>query len=778
MSSSEREAALQHLMAAERRVTRRVDRRLIDAGSLESVDPFYLPEAGNTFELPCFWVDEARVHRFEAAPVAGLSDGHRALFFVHPLALRHYRTWLERCEPGPRFFATATSSTRTVFAWSEGRAPLCLKLSLPVLFATERRVVTGELAAEAVRTTVALAERGVHGATPAMRRATAPPASRRERLLVSAARFVTPAGDADRGSTVTRRTTAFPGTEPRDVSFVPPSKRPGLSFLPEPLGVVPRDVDLGGFLVRELPRGVKLTPWFALERPERHIAPFLRAWMTSAIHQGWVAEVHAQNVLVGGGRYWVRDMDSVYVDDPELEGARTSLHTYFLGGPARAHRKLFFRELARHAGDAARDPDAFAQWLEDERHFARRAVKPPAQVRRWLKREQTQNARSRDPKRFAEVTHDVLPRRFRPEPEPVWRLPYFVAPLKRVQVYGAARPPALFAEGGVRVFFHPHLAEHHALDVLEYGAGRETFWATPTASPRSVVVWNGEHVFGLKLSLDVELLGINRRVEDSKLRRAVAVSSVLRDVRVLREPVAVRTEEKDYGFIYRELPAGMNRLTPGFALRLNARVLERRVFPALVRAFAELAFGQGLIGDLHQQNVLFTPKYEVVLRDLDSFKCDEELRTLRGLKTPAGMKVDARAYHRAWTEELRAVDAPGDEGDSEAGAPPAVGAARRAAVRGGRAAPGREGGGGGARRAAAARVAHAVQAERAVRAAVRAGRDGARMEGGGDRGSSASLAGSIFRTAGSQSQPHPHPPSPQVVELSAGAQVDDGTGER
>src|SRR5687768_7322854 len=87
--------ALQHLMAAERRVTRRVDRRLIDPGSLETVDPYYLPEAGNTFELPCFWVDEARVHRFEAARVAGLSDGHRVLFFVHPLALRHYRVWLE-----------------------------------------------------------------------------------------------------------------------------------------------------------------------------------------------------------------------------------------------------------------------------------------------------------------------------------------------------------------------------------------------------------------------------------------------------------------------------------------------------------------------------------------------------------------------------------------------------------------------------------------------------------------------------------------------------------
>ncbi|MBL8920422.1 MAG: hypothetical protein JNJ54_16280 [Myxococcaceae bacterium] len=406
--------------------------------------------------------------------------------------------------------------------------------------------------------------------------------------------------------------------------------RSGLRIVPEPLGVVPREVDLGGYLVRTLPR-VPLTPWFALARPERHLRPFLRAWLTSAVEHGWVADVHAQNLLVGGGRYWVRDMDSVWLDDPELEGARTSLHTYFLGGPARRHRALFFRELERIAGRAARSPERFAQWLEDQRHLRRKAPRPPARVRQWLSREQSGEGRARDPRRFAKVSMEALPRRFRPEERPVWRLPYFVAPLDRVRVYGSGRPAALFTARGVRVFFHPFMAEHYALDVLEYGAGTEVFWATPTSSPRSVVVWNDEHLFALKLSLDVELLGINRLVEDSKLQRAVAVSAALRDVRFLREPVAVRTEEKGYGFIYRELLDDMNELTPGFAWKREPP------WRSLVSTFCQLAFGQGLIGDLHRQNVLLTRTGDVVLRDLDAFK-----------------RAPAKEYQRAWVDELRA----------------------------------------------------------------------------------------------------------------------------
>ncbi len=570
---------LEAFLAAERRVHRRVDRRLIDPGTLDGVDPLYLPEAGNSFELPCFWVETERLHVYSLRPF----DARRVLFFVHPAALRHYRSWLKGCSPGPRHLATATSSTRTVVAWPDPTTPphpvplpydgrgdsastVCLKLSLPVLFASERRVVTAELARDAVETT-----RRLH------------------RL------------------------------------------RTGLRIVPETFGAVPRDADLGGFLVRVLPK-VPLTPWFALTHPERHIHGFLRAWMTSAIEHGWVADVHAQNILVSGHTYFVRDMDSVWLEDPTLEGARTSLHTFFLGGPARKHRALFFRELERWAGKAARDPDAFSQWLEDERHARRRAPKPPASVRRWLDREQSGEGRDRDPRRFAKVTMAALPRRFRPEERPVWRLPYFVAPLDRVRVYGAERPPALFTKAGVRVFFHPFMAEHYALDVLEYGAGTEAFWATPTSSPRSVVVWNREHApFGLKLSLDVELLGINRLVDDSKLQRAVEVSSVITGVRHLREPVAVRTEEKGYGFIYRELLPDMNALTPGFAWH------KAPPWRALVEAFCALAFGQGLIGDLHRQNVLLTGRGEVVLRDLDAFKRD-----------------GAKEYQRAWKDELRA----------------------------------------------------------------------------------------------------------------------------
>lgn len=555
------------------------------------MEPFYLPEAGSTFALPTFWVDARRLERFEAAP---------------SLAVR-----AQLVRPGRALFFAhplALRSYRRFLAGAEPGPPFsCTPTS-----STRTVLAVGEGAAFCVKLSLPFAFAG------------------EERVVTRAL-----AADAVETSRALR------------------GLRGGLAILPETFAAVPREGGLGGYLVRELPR-VRLTPWFALENPRAHFAPFLRAWMRSALDHGWVADVHAQNLLVGGGRYWVRDLDSVWREDPELEGARTSLHTYFLGGPAKGHRAVFFRALERHAGRAARSPDAFASWVADQRQARARAPRPPASVRRWLSLEQTRNPRDRDPRRFARVTLKGLPARALPENRPVWRLPYVEVPRVRAVVYGQARPRALFTRSGVRVFFHPLMGERYGLDLLEYGAGKETFWATPTASPRSVVAW-GERgpPFGLKLSLDVELLGLTRLVESSKLARAVAVSEVLRGVRVLREPVAVRTAEKDFGLIYRALPADTGSLTPGFALRLSFALLHDRVFPALVRAFATLAFGQGLIGDLHQQNVLFTPRHALVLRDLDSFKADLALRRLRGLPVPAGLKDEPRAYARAWGDELR-----------------------------------------------------------------------------------------------------------------------------
>lgn len=570
---------------------------------------------------------------------------------------------------------------RTVLAWSPGaRAPrpFFAKLSLPVVLAGERRTVTRDRAAEWVAVSRTL-ERLAHPA--------------------------------------------------------------GLQPLLEPLAIVPRDGSPAGYSVREIPPTARrvdraLVPWFALgaqPRPlvrdlarraqaplrdfvrRRLLRPFLAAWMRSALEDGWVADVHAQNLLVEldrarlpTGRFFVRDLEDVSIDArhverrrPALAGMppeadaldltaalRTSLHRHFLGGPVHAlvragvARSDFFDELERAMraagqgppGRALHDPDAFAQWVEDRRHDRLPRPQVPRDLARWIEREQRLNDRRRNPRFFAPVSLRRLPQRFDPRERPVWRLEWMEVPLERVRLEADRVPAtlrrALFVRRGgeraVRFFVHPFMRERYGLDLAEHGGRRGPFWATPTASPRSLVVWHETDRslrFALKLSMDVALQRVGRLLRASKLSRAVAVNGCLEaiparerralGVAVLPEPLSLRTEEKPFGTIARCLLPDMDALVPGFSLFAGADPLalrlagpgaeaavafvESRVFPPLVRAFAGLALGYGLVGDLHQQNALFRTGAdgrltgELVLRDLDSFQTDAGLRLLRGL---------------------------------------------------------------------------------------------------------------------------------------------------
>ncbi|MBI3180533.1 MAG: hypothetical protein HYZ28_00060 [Myxococcales bacterium] len=737
------------LEAEQGRVTREVDERLIDKGDLEAVDPRFLPEGGRVFRLPSHWVDVRELHLTELGLLrAGLrrrllrrtSAGKQVLFLTHPLALARSR-FLQGAEPGPPLYAAATASTRTVLVWSEkgGPPPFFAKLSIAGEFAGASREVSATEAATCV---------GV------------------SRLL----------GEVQRGR--------------------------GLVLLFETMSAVPRGEETGGFIVRELPPSVLrggsvLVPWFALTNAsrdggepmlwamarrsgaallrfvgERLFRPFLRAFLESALSEGWVAEVHAQNLLVEldarlgpTGRFFLRDAEGIYADlafierihpsgakavrslpfvrnladdYEELEltrGLEASLHGYFLGGPiyrlersARpplgrgAFRRLFFEELkarmraasGREVPGAALTPAGFAEWIEEERFRRLKRPRLPGGLSRWIEREQSTNRMERDPLLFAPVDFSGLPERFHPASRPVWRLEYLAIPRRQLELTAGRLPRAIrrglfFRRGGrehVRFFLHPLMRQHHLLDVAEHGLERGTFWATPTASLRTVAVWDAADPsvrFGLKLSVDAEIHGINRVVKASKLARATAVSEAFDAIpgrtrrrhgfEVLREPLALRTEDKAFGTIVRELAPRMDRLVPGFSLfaapergraplaialagrRAGAeglvRWLEARVLGPLARACAYLMFQEGLLGDLHQQNVLFEQtgsgalSGKLVLRDLDSFKTDLDLRfrrgrTLRPYARHPGpsddLKLDEafRHYDEAWGRELRA----------------------------------------------------------------------------------------------------------------------------
>lgn len=605
------------LEAEQRHLGPKVDRRKLGGEDEPGLDPRLLPRARSVFQLPSYWAKASVTISPGASPLVRTTflRGGKTLCLVHPLAEGQPR----RC--AVELFATPTASIRTLLVWRADRPdqPFFAKLSLPVVLGGERRTLHADVAAACVR---------------------------RSTLL-----------------------SAFKGQ--------------GLIPLPETLAV---DAPTGAFLVRELAPGLRLLPWFALPKHDARklLRAFLDAWMTSAIAHGWTPDAHAQNLLVERttGRFFVRDLEDVSIDLPfiaaahpklrklaaaldprdEENGLEQSLHGYFLNGPAWAMRaKKAFLDLL-----PVREARGCRAWVETERE--KRLPRPalPPKLKGWLRLEQRVNAQRRSPRHFAKVDLRVIPERFRPSSEPVFRLPYFEVPRRQMRVREDDVPQtlrkALFVGDRVRCFFHPMMAEAHALDLAQHPQGRELFWATPTASPRSLVVWpDGKpgSAFGLKLSLDVELLRLNRLIEAGKLERAVAVSGCL-PPEAFREPISIRQRDKSWGSIGRTLPRDMRGFVPGFSL--SFRNTDAIIAP-LVKTFARLAFGEGLIPDLHQQNVLFH-RGQVVVRDLDAFKTDLELRWRRGKSlepftrsegTLAQLKLDvgSSAYDEAWSRSLR-----------------------------------------------------------------------------------------------------------------------------
>ncbi len=664
------EALRQWLEAEQREVHRRVDRRLIDQGEGDEVPAEFLPEAGNTFVLESAWVPASEVEVFSSSPAVRLVRTHRGerqvLMLWHPLAWPLIRPVVRGRDPGPRFFAAATASVRTMLLWpvARGVAPFFAKLALPRLLAGANRGL------------------GAHDA----------------RTSTQATRLMDALGSQ------------------RALRF---------TMLREPFAVVPVAAPTCGSIVREVPKG-RWLPWFAF-RDHRLVEPLLARWAEQAVNAGAAAEVHSQNLLVGvdrsgqpTGRLALRDLDGVTVDLPyvgrafpalapltaRLVQARSAVGDEPWEG-LRASVSHLVGGAAYSLGAQVRMKDALARWLDGqpvveavEARRARRLRLPrvPVTTRTFLEREQGLNDQVRDPRFFAQVNHDAVPTRFLASAGERWPVDAIEVPVDEVSVFGRSMPVtlrrAMFVRRNgrsfVRLFVHPMMRDRLGMLIAKYGLRSTPWTASATSSPRSLVLWNARgEAFGLKVSLDVELLGLSRLIEEGKLRRAVAVDACLKSlpqdlgVTIMREPVSVLFHELGFGQIGRVIPPAANRAVPGFGLLAEGGVLDRVprgellsrleqwVFAPLARVAAQLMFQHGLLGQLHQQNVCFgldargVPDGTLVLRDLDSFSVDVAMRALRGRTlaplgpsggTPAQLKtLDAEAgYDPAWAHSIRA----------------------------------------------------------------------------------------------------------------------------
>lgn len=327
----------------QKRIDRSVDPQKIRAPDIGNQAVEYRPDTGKWFPLPSVWIpeEELKVADLEdqlpdsiRADLVRTRNGKEEYrFFIHPESREFHRAWLEKYPESVDYWATSTSSSRSMLVRSKNRAvpPFFAKVSLAVeLGGSDRTIPNNEIV------------RSVGSS---------------KHMLESM-----------------------------------PNTSGSLGLVPEVLGVAPKDGYRGGQIIRLVPDEVMrnertLVPLFSLYAEaeggaliddlarrsntpllefaqERILKPYIRAWAEWSVNHGITGEDHAQNLLLEldaerlpTGRFFRRDGGGFYINPrspshrlnrlralPTFTGfhwdyqkfaltAETrSLETYFVGG--------------------------------------------------------------------------------------------------------------------------------------------------------------------------------------------------------------------------------------------------------------------------------------------------------------------------------------------------------------------------------------------------------------------------------------------------------------
>jgi hypothetical protein len=692
--------SLAQWLHAESRMARpRVDSRLIDTGSRSEIPSNYWP--GSHFQIPTYWVPLHSVNVFQTQCNRALRTFFErpkcVLLPLHPLNKQAaiHPEW----KTGPTLQAMATASMRTVFVEADaGRPPFFLKLSIPMHFNGEWRGLTAADVARAIGTTRVL------------------DALNKTKSL-QGFRFLREsygASDGGSGGFVVRE---IPVSVFENRTFLKPffSLLSSSSTKRRDKALVDSLVDTALFSAVQLGFVPALHSQNVLAECSAQGTPLGRWWIRDledvSLDLNFIARKLGTNSTLLQSLPVVHSVQRDFAQDECAQALRDSFQL-LMGGPLfaldearktnsafRSHAVKRIEEKTGHRVCNGDDFQSCIEWLRDKQHTTRI---PFFSMNPWLNSEQLENSRVRDSTLFAPVDFSNLPRPLWPEEQLTWPLQALEVPKKQAVVYGQIpkrlRPFFCGPNGSLRIPFHPAMKESLGLDLALYKTTSLPIETTLTASPRSLVCApkNGSH-FGLKVPLDVELLKISRLLSRSKLQRAVAVNECLSLISkrtrqqvgfdFFEEPAALAlndgTNVPTLACIVRTFPMSVNTLKPGFCVFSNDNVrallsmnpaarfefLRRQFIEPLVNVSSFLMFEEGLIGDWHQQNVLFTPPKKgqlgtVVLRDLDSVKTDIQLRKLRHktchpFETSRGTADDLKTqesqscYDVSWREQVR-----------------------------------------------------------------------------------------------------------------------------
>ncbi len=316
------------------------------------------------------------------------------------------------------------------------------------------------------------------------------------------------------------------------------------------------------------------------------------------------------------------------------------------------------------------------------------SLKYPDPVK-WIHLEQKLNDRTIGKGDYP-IQPTSVPSGFWPEQQPVIWLPEFEAPRDQFRLFQNPTRPLPWYFSGSSLEFYSHLV--HPL-TIQYFLNRDLnsaswrtprFLATPMASHRTLLVWNphsNKPPFVVKTSLNLWIGGLNRNVRLKEIRRSVGMSSLLAEIPradlqrqgilLLDDPVGLVHKQTNAGLLARDTPGKLDagdEIVPLFSLLASrpggrARIVDlitssqlgpsawvdQFIFTPLIYQAYFLGLTQGLVGEMHEQNILMElrkglPTKRFWHRDLGGFLLDRDLRRLAG-KHFAGLPAGIHERH-------------------------------------------------------------------------------------------------------------------------------------
>jgi hypothetical protein len=312
----------------------------------------------------------------------------------------------------------------------------------------------------------------------------------------------------------------------------------------------------------------------------------------------------------------------------------------------------------------------------------------PESIRQWHDAETALLSRKVDDVRLMSPETNLQNPLFSPEAGHVFQLWGYWIDVPNLIVHQNSMSPYL-----KQTFFRNHNGREQMLflvhpesyafykDKIQFaGLDRELFFATATASSRSLIAWkrgDEANAFIAKVSLAAKIGGVDRTIKGTEAASSVGIDRILvgasdlsKDFKVFREVMSAVPKGMERGaMIVRQIPSEMSqgtvRAVPFFSLYAepsdgrkplllqmieNQRniginesprdFVENRIIRPFVKQWLRLAIENNLVTEPHAQNVMLVidgnlmPTGTFIHRDFGGFNIDILTRKSRGLFVP------------------------------------------------------------------------------------------------------------------------------------------------